>query len=78
MTPPNATGTPRIPGPAALPVVGEKHRVVGIVELGALATAAPDGLVEALMDDAVAVPVVEALARGLFLPALSGQAEAAA
>ncbi|XNZ00467.1 magnesium transporter [Micrococcus luteus] len=42
---------------AALPVVGEKHRVVGIVELGALATAAPDGLVEALMDDAVAVPV---------------------
>jgi DNA (cytosine-5)-methyltransferase 1 len=31
-----------------------------------------------LMGDAVAVPVVEALARGLFLPALSGQAEAAA
>jgi len=31
-----------------------------------------------LMGDAVAVPVVDALARGLFLPALSGQAEAAA
>lgn len=31
--------------------------MVGIVELGALATAAPDSLVEALMDDAVAVPV---------------------
>ncbi|MBK1974214.1 DNA cytosine methyltransferase [Brevundimonas diminuta] len=31
-----------------------------------------------LMGDAVAVPVVDALARDLFLPALSGQAEAAA
>lgn len=31
-----------------------------------------------LMGDAVAVPVVDALARGLFLPALSGRAEAAA
>ncbi|SJN34472.1 Mg/Co/Ni transporter MgtE / CBS domain [Micrococcus lylae] len=41
---------------AALPVVGDLHRVVGIVELGELTTADPGGTVEALMDDAVAVP----------------------
>lgn len=29
MTPPNATGTPRIPGPAALPVVGNLFEVLG-------------------------------------------------
>ena len=54
----------------------EAARLMGVADAYRLPASESASL--KLMGDAVAVPVVDALARGLFLPALSGQADVAA